>query len=118
MPWSQQRPLTLDHQAPVALRTPGSLWQAWTELWAMLYDVPPTPPSCTGLPCGPRPTWHWAGVLTGPGPGRPTSAPRAAFRALSSVNTGKHVENISTNWRQKHNVLQGPATTSPCLEAA
>ncbi|CAM9368503.1 unnamed protein product [Rangifer tarandus platyrhynchus] len=43
---------------------------------------------------------------------------RQAFRAKNSVNTGKHVENISTNWRQKHNVLQGPATTSPRPEAA
>lgn len=43
---------------------------------------------------------------------------RAAFHALSSVNTGKHVENISTNWSQKHNVLQGPATTSPRPEVA
>ncbi|KAM7245648.1 hypothetical protein CapIbe_001946 [Capra ibex] len=41
-----------------------------------------------------------------------------AFRAKNSVNTGKHVENISTNWSQKHNVLQGPAATSLRPEAA
>lgn len=35
--------------------------------------------------------------------------PRAAFHALSSINTGKHVESISTNWSQKHNVLRGAA---------
>ncbi|XP_040087898.1 putative ciliary rootlet coiled-coil protein 2 [Oryx dammah] len=43
---------------------------------------------------------------------------RQAFWAKNSVNTGKHVENISTNWSQKHNVLQGPATTSLRPEAA
>lgn len=74
----------------------------------------------------------WASAGTGPSPLHTSSSshclrpdmpsgqtppgqfprPQAAFSALSSVNTGKHVENISTKWSQKQGILQGPVPAS------
>lgn len=97
MVWREIDPLTTELPQPLGppptagvARAPGPL----------LSDAPL--PGCTEPPAAGIGPGTDVDVLTRPDPGGQAPAgqlpqPRAAFRALSSVNMGKHVENISTN---------------------
>ncbi|KAJ8781684.1 hypothetical protein J1605_010942 [Eschrichtius robustus] len=116
-----QRVKVLEKQSSPSPWDPG-LRLAWPELRGRCSLTRPSP-AARSLPVAGIGPGTAADVLTRPDPGGQAPAgqlpqPQAAFRALSSVNMGKHVENISTNWSQKHNVPKGPASTSLRTEAA